>query len=702
MTPRRFLAACPFLLIAVLLDAASPGRAASGDPASGDPPLEVSAHPLIHAWHKEGYNLWAEVKTALEQQAYADAAQLIFEAPPEVERGLLVDFRDPWLLLPYPAVIGSLVDDYPPLREALWERYGALAGLRVGAAVAGGNSEALQALAVQFRGSAPAVEALGGLGDRSLAAGHFLAAMRHYQGALEQAGPSQRPALAARIRLTGAMLGNLVGEPVQSPVELGKSRLSPAEFERLIAELVESRSAAGSGGGWGGLRRVEVPAAPNPGRFAARPLGTPDSDSPSKPGRRWPSPSFDWSADTLAVVAAAGTLVASDGRRAAAVGLDSGQTKWFREFSSHRSYPPPWKWGLFQPLIAADRVYMRSWTQHGLEMHCLDLDSGKPVWSAGGSESYACSDALVDEGRLVFLTAAIEEPPGSRKGARPPVHRPYRGQLKHRLVWQLQWTALEPASGKLRARWPLVRLQSKERMAPLCQATAAGDAIVAAFAGGVLCVDLAGRLRWVRRQPWGDTAAQPPHLQPPLVVEGQVFLAPAGADALECLDLATGRLRWRCVAPNVVRLVGLAAGRLIAQDGAGLLGIEAAGGRIAWRHEAAGLLDGFLCGGPGQLACTVYRFDASARWSPALVWLDPLTGQPVAERLLDGLGSNRQVPRSLSLGPMIAAGGRLFAAHHDPGRGRNGLYLLEPAALDDTSTGEGMADPFSFERGSGN
>ena len=94
-----------------------------------------------------------------------------------------------------------------------------------------------------------------------------------------------------------------------------------------------------------------------------------------------------------------------------------------------------------------------------------------------------------------------------------------------------------------------------------CQAVAAGDSIVAIVGGAALCCDLLGQSRWLRRETWltsaVDSRALARHRDPPLVAGDVVYVTQPSMPGVECLDLATGQLRWQYVSPKLSRLVGL-------------------------------------------------------------------------------------------------------------------------------------------------
>jgi outer membrane protein assembly factor BamB len=98
--------------------------------------------------------------------------------------------------------------------------------------------------------------------------------------------------------------------------------------------------------------------------------------------------------------------------------------------------------------------------------------------------------------------------------------------------------------------------------------TLAGPNVIYGTDGGtVIALDAAtGRPAWEYRYPRNERPALPRYrdLCPPLADGGRVYAAPADTDRLLCLDAATGRLIWEREGVEVIHLLGVAHGRLIA------------------------------------------------------------------------------------------------------------------------------------------
>jgi len=125
--------------------------------------------------------------------------------------------------------------------------------------------------------------------------------------------------------------------------------------------------------------------------------------------------------------------------------------------------------------------------------------------------------------------------------------------------------------------------------------------------------------------------------------------------AVECLDLATGRLLWRRAEPDLVSLVDADARRVILATGVGLTGLDATSGRQLWTREDLDPLEvAPVADGSTVLRATVERPNTAPPelW---LEWIDAATGQ-VRSRAPLALSLERRT----AFGPLAAGNGRLW------------------------------------------
>ncbi len=130
--------------------------------------------------------------------------------------------------------------------------------------------------------------------------------------------------------------------------------------------------------------------------------------------------------------------------------------------------------------------------------------------------------------------------------------------------------------------------------------TLAGTNVVyCTHSGAVGAVDATtGKRAWAvrySRRPYRRIDGQPVprDLAPALYAAGRVFVAPADADRLYCLDAATGRTLWESKPIEVVQLLGVLKSKLIFTTGSfprGIRGVDAATGTDIrqWMHPEGG------------------------------------------------------------------------------------------------------------------
>jgi outer membrane protein assembly factor BamB len=167
--------------------------------------------------------------------------------------------------------------------------------------------------------------------------------------------------------------------------------------------------------------------------------------------------------------------------------------------------------------------------------------------------------------------------------------------------------------------------------------TLSGPNVVYCTDGGtVIALDAAtGRPAWEYRYPRNERPTLPRYrdLCPPLADGGRVYAAPADTDRLLCLDAATGRLIWEREGVEVIHLLGVARGRLIATFGGAVRGIRGLNLRTGADSGAGGwtIHDD---GGEGTFGRGLVTEDVVV-WPTrhGLRFLDPADGTPLRSPL---------------------------------------------------------------------
>lgn len=219
----------------------TPARSASEAVAS-DKPADAAV-PAAEAWFtgrleidNEALRGSAELAAAIEHRAWRDACRVIVATAAEHGDGLTPDTAND-RLCSFSFLVSEAVRRHAALRRAMSDDYDAEAWVDFRRAADRGDAAAMTAIAERFLGTSAATAARQWLGDQTLSAGRFRMALGHYRAAAELASDEQRGSLSARVRLSGALLGLELEQPVTETIELAGEQLSPVDFERLVTEM---------------------------------------------------------------------------------------------------------------------------------------------------------------------------------------------------------------------------------------------------------------------------------------------------------------------------------------------------------------------------------------------------------------------------------------------------------------------------------
>jgi len=490
---------------------------------------------------------------------------------------------------------------------------------------------------VQFPGTSMAANAHQVLGDRSLEVGDFTTAIAYYQKALGCVEADQRENIAARLRLAAAMLGRRAGQPVTQPVDFGNRQIAAAEFEEIVSRLLKRNSDS----------TPDVAEAPRAARAAVAPaalavqlwatLDSPMGQSPEAiPASH---ASTDWVARQTAATISGDTMFVSNRFQVAAYELSTGKKQWTHSTAGEAGSTHAWTLVSMRPVLAGQRVFVRRLTKDGPDLACLDAATGAIQWHTCKAGKVV-ADPLLARGMVIVLTQLVDT-----IGA----------------FSRLQLTAFDPDSGKVNFQSFLVQLRGDQVDGQLA---AAGELLVISVEGSVLCCDLRGRVRWLRKRLWiptsvrSDTLDAPmqPYHRPPLVADGRLYVSQPGAPSVACLDLETGRVHWRRTLPGAIRLLGLHDGRLVVQTLAGFEALETKTGKTLWLHAVEAILDAHLGGLPGGLVYAALEPRRDGRKRPRMVWLDPAAGHPFGQWPLE-----QPTGKQPALGPLLFNANRVWA-----------------------------------------
>jgi outer membrane protein assembly factor BamB len=304
-----------------------------------------------------------------------------------------------------------------------------------------------------------------------------------------------------------------------------------------------------------------------------------------------------------------------------------------------------------RPLITPQHIYVRQLYGPSPQLVCLNKLDGKIVWTTMLSErEFLVSDPLLVQGRLVELSIELAE---GQEGI-------------------LRWNQFDPATGQLQGQRDLLRLRNSWGAHACCEVAALDDSVVATLGGVTVAVDAAGSVRWVRKQAVLPAEEEPRWIyqlyQRPVVHADRLYIAQPGVRAVECLDARTGTRLWLAVLPDLLAISGLVDGRLIVWTESDLRALDAANGKLLWRHAVTALHTFQLCSPSHVLYCRREPITGNtASIQTRFVWLDPATGQEQGSAVATPLTDAD--PR---LGPLMNYKDRLWTffgkGQHDPNR----------------------------------
>ena len=215
------------------------------DGTAGIMPLGLR-HPLIPVLNKEGYNVRAELQSALTGQTYEDACRIVMSIASHDGPGLLPDVEDRELFVSMPTAIASARKAHPGFAETMVEKFEPLGLIRVRSAINRQDLAGLQAATLQFMGTDAARDAHSWLGDMALSAGQFEVAEQHYRDTLIDASPARKESLEPRLLLARALGGQLstpeltatLGRMPDRPNEINGITVATAELETVLKDLI--------------------------------------------------------------------------------------------------------------------------------------------------------------------------------------------------------------------------------------------------------------------------------------------------------------------------------------------------------------------------------------------------------------------------------------------------------------------------------
>ena len=596
-------------------------------------------HPFIPVLNKEGYNLRAELESALSGQNYEDACRIVMSIAERDGPGLLPDSDDRQLFVSMSTAIASARKSHPGFVETMSEKFEPLGQIRIRSALNRHDIAGLQAATLQFKGTDAARNAHLSLGDLAMSIGQFESAEQHFHDALVDAGLRWQETLEPRLLMARALAGKLTAtqwEAISAQIpmrsfDLNGTTVSHSELQGLVTNLVARPVTTGVI-----TEGLRPPIAPFP--QTALKLETRaqfDGHPGNNPGRheyRFGDPF----GRQLSVVADDQRIYVSNRFQVNAYSVVDGHQLWAQGLGSEQGEAYALPFTPMKPLLTPSHLYVRRLTKAGAELACLKLDDGQVIWHQRPTHS-VLTDPAIWNGRLFAVTLAKNEED----------------------FVQIEATWFDSKNGNVTSTRPLFRLREASDRQFAGQLTLSDRIAVLSVAGTTASFDSRGEIRWTRRQTLmqkpTDELAEDQRVAAPVIKAGRVVLTVPSVREVSCLDLESGRSIWSRPVTNLRGLLSVSETRVLIETVTGIVALNAQSGDVVWERPVEPRLEAFNVEGPTLVVSRRVTFPNN-RSKPVLIWLDSQTGEERGQSLIEV--ADRE---EFQLGPMFSAGNKWWS-----------------------------------------
>ncbi len=568
-------------------------------------------HPLQLTVNKEAYNVRSELRSALIGGTFPDAGRIAMNFGENDGVGLLPDMDDDRLFVSIPVAMATAVKDYPAFGDVLRNEFGPTGMVRVLQATRKGDLATLRAATIQFFGTPAAAEAERVLGDRQMALGDFFGARRRYLDADRSANDDQHAALKSRILLADRLAGSMA--TTFDPTAVSDAKLDGVPLAPLLQELQAAAAPSSP-------PAVVAPSEPR-ARYRLDVKARFDGQVGQNAGRG-EYRNVDAFGRQFAVTVDVPRFYVSNRFQTTAYKVEDGQQLWAASVGSDQGEAHGYRFTPMKPLRIDDKLLVRRIIKGAIELACLKPDDGQLVWKIrGGDKADVLSEPVALPGRIGVI-------------------------ISHRLeddMLDVRWTHLSPATGDVLAEFPLIRLRDAWAGETPCILAVRDYIAVATIGGAVIGFDTTGGVNWVRRESWLPTKVDP--LAEDFLLSAPIFGTDASGQSLVMitapasrqvigLDLASGRVRWRLVRPQLQGILTAHDNIVVLAEQPGLLGVNPATGEVVWERSLPGRMTAHQIDGT-KLVVMVERESTGNKAWPQLAWFDLATGSPRGEGQID-------------------------------------------------------------------
>lgn len=562
-------------------------------------------HPLVLNVNKEAYNVHAELQSALDGGAIADACRIVAALQTQALSGLLPQRDDPHLHVALDVALQLAVESSPEFGDALRSQLSPLGELQVRQAIALSHATTLETATVQFWGTPAASSAFQWLGDRRMSLGDGVGALLRYRAGLRWADAERLQLLQPRLMLAE----QLTGLPPEVPAEVAATALLSG---RPVLEVIETAGVASSGWSTPVTAAASKNVSLQPVRYGWERLARFDGQAGQNAGRGEYRTS-DAFARQFAIAVDSNQVYLSNRFQVNAYQRSTGARVWARGLGSEQGEAHAFPFVAMQPVVAGDRLYVRTLAKARVELVCLKTQDGNVLWTAKLPEK---AQLLTDPVVLGDAVWSVASQPGDHD------------QL------ELTWMEFDTATGELRQSTPLVRLRDAWQGQIPAALAADGPQLVLTLPGAVLKFDLEGTLRWIRRETWLPTQVDPlseNHLVSlPTMVDDRVYLVPPQGRRVLCLQRETGRLLWAAPVADLQGLIAADTSLVLVQSLHGLIAFDASTGERRWDYPCDRVSGAIALSSHSVWAMRAFERSGERGWLQ-LVELDRDTGRILSE-----------------------------------------------------------------------